>query len=210
VRHFPIAVMASGTGSNFENLVERSRAGSLPVDVRLLITDVPMCGAHQKAQRFGIPVAVVPREEFPRKTLMEEEIRRALASSDVELVVLAGYMRLVGRELVSEWRGRMINLHPSLLPAFPGLDAVGQALEAGVKVTGVTVHVVDEGLDTGPIVAQRAFEVPEGASREEVEATLHAVEHELLPCVVGLFAEGRVQVEGRKVRILQLEAGVMG
>ena len=198
---YRIAVFASGSGTNFQNLVERSRDGRLPVDVALLVTDKPGCKARERAEKFEVPTFVAPPSEFEDRAAMERAIGAALEDARIDLVVLAGFMRILGKELVSAWRHRMINLHPSLLPSFRGINAVGQALEAGVKVTGATVHIVDEGLDTGPIVAQEAFPIPEGATREEVEETLHAVEHELLAKVVGWFATDCVRCEGRHVRI---------
>ena len=198
-----VAVLASGRGSNFQVLIDQARAGRLGVDLVLLVSDRPGSGALERAERAGVPTFVAPRSEYETKKEMEGAILKALRESGAELVVLAGYMRLIGPELLAAYQGRMINLHPSLLPSFTGLDALGQALEAGVKVTGVTVHLVDEGLDTGPIVAQRAFAIPEGASREEVEEILHGVEHELLPEVVGLFAAGRIRREGRKVKVAE-------
>ncbi len=199
----PIAVMASGSGTNFEHLVVESLASRVKAEVRLLVTDKPHCGAHERAQRLGVPVFATDPGEYPRKALYEEAIADALRESGARLVVLAGYMRLVGPGLLSQWEGRMINLHPSLLPAFPGLDAVGQALEAGVKVTGATVHIVDQGMDTGPIIAQRAFAVPQSATREDIFQILKPIEHDLLARAVNLFAEERIQVEGRIVNILE-------
>lgn len=197
-----VAVFASGNGSNFQMLADRAREGSLAIDVVLLVSDKPACGAVERARTMDIPVFLAPRKDYESRKAMEEAIGRALTECGAELVVLAGYMRILGPELVSAWRHKMINLHPSLLPSFTGLDALGQALEAGVKVTGATVHIVDEGLDTGPIVAQRAFPVPEGIPRADLEETLHAVEHEMLGEVVALFAAGRVECDGQKVRIL--------
>lgn len=183
-------------------LADCARDGRLPIEVRLLVSDKPGCGAVERAKGLGIPVCLAPRKEFESRRAMEEVMSAALSECGAELVVLAGFMRLLSPDFVGRWKERMINLHPSLLPSFTGLDALGQALEAGVKVTGATVHIVDEGLDTGPIVAQRAFPIPEGISREELEETLHAVEHELLAHAVGLFAAGRVSCEDGCVRII--------
>ncbi len=199
---FPIAVLASGSGTNFQNLVDRSREGELPIEVRLLISDKPESGALKRARRLGVDTFLAARADFETRQAMDQAIGEALDDSGAELVVLAGYMRVLGPELVRAWRHKMINLHPSLLPSFRGLDGLGQALEAGVKVTGATVHIVDEGLDTGPIVAQEAFAVPEGASRTEVEQILYPIEHDLVARAVRYFAEGRVRCDGKCVQIL--------
>ena len=201
-----VAVFASGKGSNFQVLIDEARAGRLGIDLVLLVSDQPECGAVERAGKAGVTAFVAPRKEYSSKGEMEAAILAVLQESGAELVVLAGYMRLIGPELLEAYQGRMINLHPSLLPSFTGLDALGQALEFGVKITGATVHLVDEGLDTGPIVAQRAFAIPEGVRRAEVEEILHGVEHELLPEVVGLFAAGRIRVGGRRV-IIEKEGG---
>lgn len=179
-----IAVLASGRGSNFQALLKAQKKGLLQGEIACLISDKPESGAVEKARKSNIPVELVVRNEFESRAAMDDRIREVLQAHGIDLVVLAGYMRILGPELVDAFRGQIINLHPSLLPAFPGLDALGQALRAGVKVTGATVHLVDEGLDTGPILAQRAFSIPDGASREEIEAILHPLEHELLVEVV--------------------------
>lgn len=195
VRPMPIAVFASGAGTNFQTIVDRAKSGALPVEVRLLVSDKPRCLAVERARRMGIEVFLAPSSAFSGRQEMDRAIGRALDAANVELVVLAGFMRLLGPELVGAWRNKMINLHPSLLPAYPGLDALGQAIRAGEKVMGCTVHIVDEGLDTGPIVAQRSFEVPTGAGRAEIEEVLHAHEHELLCEVIATFAGG-LKTEG--------------
>lgn len=190
----PVAILASGRGSNFRALVDAAHEGDLPVDVQLLVSDRPGCGAVAQARELGVPVFLAPRRDYPSREAMDDAIGGALAEAGVELVVLAGYMRLIGPALVRAWRGRMINVHPSLLPKYPGLHALDQALAAGERVLGATVHLVDEGVDSGPILAQRSFEPSAGASREEIEAALHRVEHALLREVVGAFATGRVRI----------------
>lgn len=203
-----IAVFASGSGSNFEALVRAARAGKVAGEVVLLVCDRPDAPVLDRAARLGVPAFVFDPKAYPDKAAYERAILAELEAQGVDLVVLAGYMRLVGPTLLSAYEGRMINLHPSLLPAFPGKNAIGQALAHGVKVTGVTVHFVDAGMDTGPIIAQRAVPVEEDDTSETLAARIHAVEHELLPQVVQWLIEGRVRREdGRRVRVLPAPGG---
>jgi len=197
-----LAIFASGSGSNFEAIVQAVQAGQLrSVEVALLVCDKPGAKVLERAERLGIPAFVFQPNEYADKTAFEKEIVAQLQELDITLVVLAGYMRLVGETLLSAYEGKIINLHPSLLPAFPGKDAIGQALDYGVKITGVTVHVVDAGLDTGPIIAQLPVAVQETDTKEALAARIHEVEHGLLVEVIGLLVEGRVKLEGRLVQL---------
>ncbi|MEI7027983.1 phosphoribosylglycinamide formyltransferase [Paenibacillus sp. y28] len=199
-----IAVFASGSGSNFQALTDAVQEGKLDARIELLVCDRPQARVVSRAEAAGIPVLAFRPKDYADKggkAAYEQEIVAQLQSAGVELVVLAGYMRIVGETLLDAYRDRIINLHPSLLPSFPGLDAIGQALAHGVKVTGITVHVVDGGMDTGPIIAQRAVEVLESDDAEALAARIHQAEHELLPQAVQLFCEKRVQVDGRRVII---------
>jgi phosphoribosylglycinamide formyltransferase 1 len=156
----------------------------------------------ERAERLGIEAFVFEPKAYADKTAFEAQIVAELQKRDVTLVVLAGYMRLVGETLLAAYEGQIINLHPSLLPAFTGKDAVGQALAYGVKVTGVTVHFVDAGLDTGPIIAQLPVAVEEHDTAETLAARIHQVEHVLLVEVIGWLAEGQVKLDGRQVQLL--------
>ncbi len=197
-----LAIFASGSGSNFEAIVQAVQAGQLRgVEVALLVCDKPGAKVLERAERLGIPAFVFQPKEYADKSAFEKEIVAQLQKLDVTLVVLAGYMRLVGETLLSAYEGKIINLHPSLLPAFPGKDAIGQALDYGVKITGVTVHVVDAGLDTGPIIAQLPVAVQETDTKETLAARIHEVEHGLLVEVIGLLVEERVKLEGRLVQL---------
>ncbi|GIO07910.1 phosphoribosylglycinamide formyltransferase [Brevibacillus reuszeri] len=197
-----LAIFASGSGSNFEAIVQAVQAGQLRgVEVALLVCDKPGAKVLERAERLGIPAFVFQPKEYADKSAFEKEIVSQLQKLDVTLVVLAGYMRLVGETLLSAYEGKIINLHPSLLPAFPGKDAIGQALDYGVKITGVTVHVVDAGLDTGPIIAQLPVAVQETDTKETLAARIHEVEHGLLVEVIGLLVEERVKLEGRLVQL---------
>jgi phosphoribosylglycinamide formyltransferase-1 len=196
-----VGVLASGRGSNFRALVAASRAGRLPADIVVLISDRADAGAVALARAEGIEAVVLPPREHPGREAHDKAVTDALEARRVGLVCLAGYMRILGAGFVEHFRGRLLNIHPSLLPAFPGLHAQRQALEHGVRVAGATVHFVDEGTDTGPIVLQATVPV----RPEDTEATLSerilAEEHRIYPEAVRLFAEGRLQVEGRRVRI---------
>lgn len=199
---FRIAVFASGQGSNFQALVDAARSGALgQVGIALLVCDKPQAPVVKRAEAAGVDTFLFQPRDYASREDYEREIAAELRKRDIQLVVLAGYMRLLTEVLVEPFAGRMINIHPSLLPSFPGKDAIGQALEHGVKVTGITVHFVDGGMDTGAIIAQKAVEIREGETREELEARIHAAEMELYPRVVSWFASGRISLEGRKVNL---------
>ncbi len=171
-----IAVFASGSGSNFQAIQEAIERGELHAKIELVVTDKPGAFVVTRAENFGIPVLALSPKEFPSKAAYENAIIDALQECDVKWIVLAGYMRLISDVLLAAFPQRIVNIHPSLLPAFPGKDAIGQAMNHGVKITGVTVHFVDEGMDTGPIIAQAAVPVIEG-NQEATEAAIHEQEH---------------------------------
>ncbi len=173
-----IAVFASGSGSNFEAIAKACLAGELNAEVVLLITDKPEAYAVERAQKLGITTAAFSPKAYGTKAQYEQAILDRLQASDVEWLVLAGYMRLVGETLLQAYPSHIVNIHPSLLPSFPGKAAIEQAVLHGVKVTGVTVHLVDEGMDTGPILAQEAVRVIDGDVEKTAEA-IHAIEHTL-------------------------------
>lgn len=173
-----IAVFASGSGSNFQAIQESIERGELDAKIELLVTDKPNAYVVKRAENFNIPVFAFSPKNYESKATYEAEIVERLKEKSIEWIVLAGYMRLIGETLLSAFPKRIVNIHPSLLPSFPGKDAIGQAMDHGVKVTGVTVHYVDEGMDTGPIISQVAVEVVDG-NREETEERIHAVEHQL-------------------------------
>lgn len=193
-----IAVFASGSGSNFETIVQATRDGRLPsLEVALLVCDQAKAYAIERAERLGIPVYLFSAKEYSSKEAFEQEILAQLKHLEIDFIVLAGYMRLIGNVLLTGYQGRMINLHPSLLPAFPGKNAIRQAWEYGVKVMGATVHYVDEGMDTGPIIDQKAIFVHEKDTEESLEQKIHAVEHLLLIRVLQRISEtAQIHVEG--------------
>lgn len=173
-----IAVFASGSGSNFSAIEKACRDGEMNAEVVLMVTNKPEAYVVERANQAGISVASFTPNAFDTREAYEEAILHALREADAEWLILAGYMRLVGDTLLTAYPSRIVNIHPSLLPSFPGKDAVEQAIEHGVKVTGVTVHLVDEGMDTGPILAQRAIDVIDGDAEKTAEA-IHAIEHSL-------------------------------
>lgn len=175
-----IAVFASGSGSNFQAIQEAIIRGELDAKIEVVVTDKPGAYVTERAKNFAIPVLEVNPKNFDSKEAYETFILDKMEALDIEWIVLAGYMRLIGSVLLGAYENRIVNIHPSLLPSFPGKDAIGQAYRHGVKVTGVTVHYVDAGMDTGPIIAQIAVDVVEGdiAATEE---RIHAAEHILYP-----------------------------
>ena len=194
-----VAVFASGNGSNFQALADAAREGRLGAEIRLVVCDRPDAAVVKRAEAAGIPTYVFRPRDYPSREAYEREILAELERLGIGLVVLAGYMRILTRVLVDAYAGRMINIHPSLLPAFPGMNAVRQALDYGVKVTGVTVHFVDSGVDSGPIIAQEALAVEERDTEETLAERIHRIEHRLLPEVVRKIADGRVRLDGRRV-----------
>jgi phosphoribosylglycinamide formyltransferase 1 len=185
-----IAVFASGSGSNFAAIMKSIRQGQLQgVEVELLVCDRPGAYVEERAKEESVPIFSIRQKDFQDKASYEQAILEKLQEKKIDFIVLAGYMRLIGTTLLHAFEGRMINLHPSLLPAFCGKDAIGQALAYGVKVTGVTVHFVDEGMDTGPIIAQRIVWIEESETRETLTAKIQEQEHLLLPEVIGSLAD---------------------
>lgn len=186
-----IAVFASGTGTNFEALQAAIESGVLQASIELVVVDNKVAGVIEKAQRKQIPTFTFQPSAYPSKETYEKEIIQQCLAHDVEWIVLAGYMRILSSCLLEAFPNKIVNIHPSLLPAFKGKDAIGQALNAGVKEMGVSVHYVNAEMDGGAIIAQRSFEVKENASREEVEAEIHRIEHELYPEVCKKLWEGK-------------------
>jgi phosphoribosylglycinamide formyltransferase-1 len=196
------AVLASGTGSNLQALIDRVH-GRDGVEIVAVASDRPEAPALERARRAGVAARGFARDSFASRAQRDREMAGWLEELGTEVVVLAGYMQLLGTEFLGRFPGAVINVHPALLPAFPGLDAVGQALAYGVKVFGVTVHFVDEGVDSGPVILQRAVELPEARDRGEVMDSLRPIEHELLPEAVRLIAAGRVRMsEGDPRRVI--------
>ena len=179
-----LGVMASGNGSNFEALAQAIQAGKVNARIQRLVVNNPGCGAQQRAERLGIPVSVLDHRLLKNRRELDAELVHLFRADQVELVVMAGWMRIVTDVLISGFSERLINIHPSLLPSFRGMDAVGQALEAGVKLTGCTVHIVTEELDAGPILAQAAVPVLDGDDHATLAKRIQEQEHLLLPAAL--------------------------
>jgi phosphoribosylglycinamide formyltransferase 1 len=196
-----VGVLASGEGTNLQALLDGIHGRE--IEVVAVACDQTSARALERAQAAGVPSRVFLRSEFGARSARDAAMGDWLAEQGVELVVLAGYMAILDAGFVARFPDRILNVHPSLLPAFPGVRAVEQALEHGVKVFGVTVHLVDEGVDTGPIVLQRAVELPDARDAEAVRASLRPIEHELLPRAVALMAAGRLRRDaGHRRRVL--------
>jgi len=194
VSSFRIVVLASGSGTNLQAILDRLH-GREGIEVVGVGSDKAGAGALERGRRAGIETGVFPAADYVDRAARDEALGDWIESREADLVVLASYMQLLSAVFVGRFRNRVVNVHPALLPSFPGLDAIGQALAAGVDTTGVTVHFVDEGVDTGPVIAQREVPVPPGVGREELEAAVHAVEHQLYPEAIRMIAEGRVRID---------------
>jgi phosphoribosylglycinamide formyltransferase-1 len=204
VSRFRVAVLASGTGTNLQAILDRLH-GRDGIQVAGVVSNKPEARALERARDAGVETAVFERPAHPDREARDAAIGDWLAERDVDLIVLAGYMELLSAEFVRRFRNRIVNVHPALLPAFPGLDAVGQALEHGVQVTGVTVHFVDEGVDSGPIILQRAIPVPYTRERSQLEDEIHRAEHELLPRAIRLIADGAVRIDAENPRLVHVD-----
>jgi len=204
VTAFRIAVLASGTGTNLQAILDRLH-GRDGIEVVAVASNKPGAQALERASGAGVETGAFPAADYPDRAHRDAAIAGWLKQREVELIVLAGYMELLSPEFVRRFRNRIVNVHPALLPSFPGLDAVGQALTHGVRVTGVTVHLVDEGVDSGPILLQRAIKVPYTRDRAQLEKEIHRVEHELLPEAIRLIAAGAVGIDPENPRLVDVQ-----
>ena len=198
---FRLGVLGSGKGSNFLAIADAVAAGKIPADIALVASDVETAGILAHARERNLPAQFIPPGKF--RTKLDEDAERAfvaaLQSAKVDLVVLAGFMRVLKGDFLRAFEGRIVNVHPSLLPSFPGLEAWKQALDHGVKVTGCTVHFVDAGVDAGPIIGQQSVPVLDNDTAESLHQRIHAAEHQLYPECVAAIARGEISVVGRKV-----------
>jgi phosphoribosylglycinamide formyltransferase 1 len=198
-----VGVLASGAGTNLQALLDTVH-GREGIEVAGVVSDEPGAPALDRARRAGVEHQAFPLADYPGREERDRAMADWLTERGVGLVVLAGYMRLLSADFLARFPQAVINVHPALLPAFPGLDAIGQALRHGVRVFGVTVHFVDEGVDSGPIILQRALELPDASDPDEVHSRLRPLEHELLPEAIRLFARGALSLDPenpRRVRI---------
>jgi phosphoribosylglycinamide formyltransferase 1 len=196
-----LGVLVSGGGSNLQALLEASAAADYPAEVACVVSNVPTAFALERARKAGVPALVVDHKAFGARPDFERALGEALRVAGVEWVCLAGFMRLLSADFLAGFPGRVLNIHPSLLPAFPGLHAPRQALERGVKVAGCTVHFVDAGTDSGPIIAQAAVPVLPGDDEASLSARILAEEHRLYPLAVRLAVTGKVTLEGTRTRV---------
>lgn len=196
-----IAVMASGRGTNLQAIIDAIKEGEIDGKIEIVISDNPKAYALKRAQDNQIITKVFPYKQFKNKDEYEQRILDCLSNYRINLVVLAGYIRLLGFRIIKEYRHRIINIHPALLPSFPGLHAQRQALEYGVKVSGCTVHFVDEGMDTGPIILQKTVEVKQTDDEETLSDRILVFEHKLLPRAIQLFAKNKIEIRNNKTFI---------
>lgn len=189
-----IGVLISGSGTNLQALIDRIADGSLNASIELVVSSRPSAKGLQRAEKAGIQTLTLSKEIYADPIAADEVIAHELMAHGVEYVIMAGYMRMVRDPLLATFPDRIVNLHPALLPSFPGAHAIDDAYERGVKVTGVTVHFANAAYDAGPIIAQRALPVEEGWDVDTLETHIHEIEHELYPQVVQLLADGRIQV----------------
>jgi phosphoribosylglycinamide formyltransferase 1 len=204
VSDFHIVVLASGSGTNLQEILDGLH-GHDGIEVVGVGSDKPDARALGRARAAGVETGVFPRGEYADREARDAAMGDWIESRSADLIVLAGYMQLLSGPFVARFRDRIVNVHPALLPAFPGLDAIGQALDAGVEVTGVSVHFVDEGVDTGPVIAQREVAVPAGRDRAALEEAIHATEHELFPEAIRMIAAGRVRIEADDPRTVVID-----
>lgn len=194
-----IAVLVSGSGSNLQAMLDAHNTERLATRPAVVVSNRPGVKALERARSAGVEALVIDHKSYAARTAFDAAISQALEERGIELVVLAGFMRLLGSAFVARWRGRLVNIHPSLLPAFPGAHAIKDALAAGATTTGVSVHFVDEGTDTGPLIAQEAVDVLQDDTEETLSTRIHAVEHRLYPQVVDALARGVMRLEGHRV-----------
>ncbi len=201
MQNIGLAVLASGRGSNFQAIIDEIEAGRIPASIRLLIVDKPGAFAVERARKHSIAHIYLDPREFQTKDSYFVRIADELKARGVELVILAGFMRIVRRPLIEAFPNRIMNIHPALLPSFPGFHGQKQALEYGTRISGCTVHFVDEGMDTGPVIIQAAVPVLPDDTEETLSDRILKLEHKIFPEAIRLFAEGRLRIEGRTVNI---------
>ncbi len=190
-----LGVMLSGSGTNLQALIDAIEKGELDAQIKLVVSSNKEAYGLVRAQNAGIKTLALDKSEYQNADAADEKIATAMSESGVELIAMAGYMRIVGPKLLEAFPNKIINLHPALLPSFPGAHGIKDAFDHGVKVTGITIHIADGGMDTGPIIAQRAVVIEEGDTLETLEEKIHQEEHILYPKVVQLFAQNRVHLD---------------
>ena len=198
-----LGVLCSGRGTNLQSILAALDSGQIPAPVGVVLTDKPDAKALERAEKAGIPRFCVNRKQYADKQAFEEALVEKLREQGVTLVILAGFMRILSPYFVHEFPGRILNIHPSLLPSFGGAHAHRDVLAYGVKVSGCTIHFVDEGMDSGPIILQTSVQVLDSDDEDTLAARVLEQEHKLYPKAIELFLKGKLRIEGRKVRILE-------
>jgi len=195
-----VAVFCSGNGSNLQAIIEAVSSGYIKSEIKVVVSNVEDCYALERARKAGIETFSLDHQAYVKREEFDCRIIKELKKHDIKLVVLAGYMRLLSSSFIKEYSNRILNVHPTLLPAFKGTDGIGDALRYGVKVTGVTVHFVDERLDSGPVILQEAVDIGDEDTRDSLAEKIHRIEHKLYPEAIKLFTEGKLKIEGRTVK----------
>ena len=196
-----VAIFVSGSGTNMENIAKRAQSGELNCDIALVVCDNPKAFALIRAKKLGLNTFVIERKNYLSKSEFEAQIDKKLGETGIEAIFLAGYMRILGPEFVRKWAGKILNIHPSLLPKFPGTCAIKDAFEAKENRTGVTVHFVDEGVDSGPVILQRPVSIQANDTFDTLEARVHETEYQIYPEAIQLFLEGKITLQNNKVKI---------
>ena len=196
-----IAVLCSGSGTNLKAIIDKIRSGYIPAKIAVVVSDNKNALALERANEAGIDTIVLDKKDFASREDFDKALAANLTRKKIDLVVLAGFMRLLSPYFIKKYRNKIINIHPALLPAFKGTRGIKDALEYGARVTGPTVHFVEEELDSGPIILQRAIEIKPEDTEESLLERVHAEEHKIYPEAIKLFVEGRLQINGRKVII---------
>jgi phosphoribosylglycinamide formyltransferase-1 len=200
-----LGVLISGSGSNLQSIIDNIEKGALKAAIKIVISNNPRAFGITRAQKHGLPVAVIKHEAFKTRDNFDAELIRILNSHEVDLVVLAGFMRILTPDFLKAFPKKIINIHPALLPSFPGIHGQKKAFEYGVKFSGCTVHFVDEGIDSGPIIIQSVVPVFEDDTEESLAGRILKEEHRIYPQAIQFFAAGRIKISGRKVRIKDAE-----
>jgi phosphoribosylglycinamide formyltransferase-1 len=202
---FRIVVLASGGGTNLQAILDQLHGGKEAIEVVGVASDKPEAMALQRATKAGVETAVFPGADYKDRDARDRALGDWIEGREADLVVLAGYMQLLSPEFVARFSNRAINVHPALLPSFPGIDALQQAIDHGSKITGVTIHFVDEGVDSGPIIMQRPVPVAPSRDWDETEKAIHATEHALLPETIRMLAAGRVRIDEQNPRLVHID-----
>ena len=198
-----IAVFCSGSGTNLQAIIDSQKKGYIKAEIKLVVSDTPGCYALKRAENSGVKTVVVERKNYKAKKDFEAEIINVLKKEGIGLIVLAGYMRMLSEDFIRAYENKILNIHPALLPSFKGTRGIKDAFEYGVKVTGPTVHFVTVDMDAGPVIMQSPVKVTEDDTEESLGQAIHEEEHKIYPRAIQLFVEGKLKIEGRRVRILK-------